>query len=175
MALTIKWSEQVIESDASITDMPAFHAELRDAEDSAEGMLHPTTHTWRALDLGGGAFFYGLDLINGWTLKFPTPGNYTIQGNLNGTIVPVAGVYVERKTSAAYATTAIGGSGPSAGDIAAAVRAEIAAELARVDDLHRIHGLRVGEPLTVTTSQRTAGPVEQSIDEAGDTVTVTRQ
>lgn len=123
MALTIKWSEQVIESDASITDMPAFHAELRDAEDSAEGMLHPTTHTWRALDLGGGAFFYGLDLINGWTLKFPTPGNYTIQGNLNGTIVPVAGVYVERKTSAAYATTAIGGSGPSAGDIAAAVLA----------------------------------------------------
>jgi hypothetical protein len=66
---------------------------------------------------------YGLDLINGWTLKFPNAGNYTIQGNLNGTIVPVAGVYVERKTSAAYATTAIGGSGPSAADIASAILA----------------------------------------------------
>jgi len=33
----------------------------------------------------------------------------------------VAGVYVERKTSAAYVTTAQGGSGPSAADIAAAV------------------------------------------------------
>jgi hypothetical protein len=32
-------------------------------------------------------------------------------------------VQVERKTSAAYVTTAIGGSGPSAGDIAAAILA----------------------------------------------------
>ena len=121
MALTILWADKVIESDASILDLPAFHAELRDAEDSAEGMLHPTTHTWRALDLGGGAFFYGLDLINGWRLRFPTPGNYVIQGNLRGDLIPVAGVYVERRTSAAYATTAVGGSGPSAADIAAAV------------------------------------------------------
>ncbi len=123
MALTINWASKMIDSDASITDMPAFHAELRDAEDSAEGMLYPTTHTWKALDLGGGAFFYGLDLINGWRLRFPAAGNYTIQGNLNAEIIPVAGVYVERKTSAAYATTSIGGSGPSAGDIAAAVLA----------------------------------------------------
>lgn len=35
--------------------------------------------------------------------------------------MPVAGVYVERETSAAYITTAVGGSGPSASDIAAAV------------------------------------------------------
>ena len=39
------------------------------------------------------------------------PGNYQISGNLGGTILPVAGVYVERKTSAAYATTAVGGGG----------------------------------------------------------------
>lgn len=140
MALTINWASKVIDSDASITDMPAFHAELRDAEDSAEGMLYPTTHTWKALDLGGGAFFYGLDLINGWRLRFPAAGNYTIQGNLNAEIIPVAGVYVERKTSAAYATTAIGGSGPSAGDIAAAVLAAMNSTPPGVD-VKRVNGV----------------------------------
>ena len=123
MALTFDTVNLVIESSASITDLPAFHAACRDWEDSEEGAIHPVTHKWKALDLGGGAFFYQADLSNGWQLKFPSAGNYTINGNLNATIVPVAGVYVERKTSAAYITTAIGGSGPSAADIAAAVYA----------------------------------------------------
>lgn len=121
MSLSFDTANLVIESSASITDLPAFHAQLRDWEDSDVAAVHPVTHTWKALDLGGGAMFVQADLINGWTLKFPAAGNYTITGNLNATIVPVAGVYVERKTSAAYVTTAIGGSGPSAADIAAAV------------------------------------------------------
>lgn len=121
MALTFLPGSLVIESDSSILDLPAFHADLRDWEDSAEAAVHPVTHTWKAVDLGGGAFFYALDLINGWRLRFPAAGSYVIQGNLGGEILPVAGVYVERKTSAAYATTAVGGSGPSAADIAAAV------------------------------------------------------
>lgn len=132
MALTFDPAARVIDSSESILDLPAFHAALRDWEDGEVGAIHPVTHTWKALALGGGAFMYGLDLINGWQLRFPTPGNYVVQGNLNATILPVAGVYVERKTSAAYATTAIGGSGPSAADIAAAVRVAVAAELTAV-------------------------------------------
>lgn len=125
MALTVDWANKFVLSDASITDIVAAHARLRDLEDDAGGIIYPQTHTWKALDLGGGAFFYQLDLINGYQWKFPTPGNYTMVGNLNGTIVPVAGVYIERKTSAAYSTTAIGGSGPSASDIADAVWAKV--------------------------------------------------
>ena len=124
MTISINWSTQIIDSTADITDIVAFHATLRDLEDNADGMVNPVTHTWKALALGGGAFFYGIDLINGYTLRFPTPGNYTINGNLNGTIVPVAGVYVERKTSAAYVTTAVGATGPTAADIADAVWAK---------------------------------------------------
>ncbi len=120
MALTFDTADLVIESTASILDLPAFHAAVRDWEDSEAAAIHPVTHRWKALDLGG-AYFYQLDLINGWQLKFPNAGNYQISGNLNATIIPVAGVYVERKTSAAYVTTAIGGSGPTAADIAAAV------------------------------------------------------
>lgn len=132
MALTFNPATKVIDSSESILDLPAFHAALRDWEDGEVGAIHPVTHTWKALALGGGAFMYGLDLINGWQLRFPAPGNYVVQGNLNATILPVAGVYVERKTSAAYATTAVGGSGPSATDIAAAVRAAVSAELTAV-------------------------------------------
>ena len=121
MSLTFNTTTYTIESTASITDLPAFHAALRDWEDSEQGAIHPVTHSWKALDLGGGGYFYQADLLSPWVLKFPNAGNYTISGNLNATIVPVAGVYVERKTSAAYITTAVGGSGPSASDIAAAV------------------------------------------------------
>lgn len=123
MALTFDWSNLVVESSASITDLPAFHLALREAEDDAAGMIYPVIHKWKALDLGG-AFFYQADFVNGWTLKFPTAGNYTINGNLNATIMPVAGVYVERKTSAAFITTAVGGTGPTAESIADAVWAK---------------------------------------------------
>lgn len=121
MALTFDPVNLVISSDASITDLPVFHAALRDWEDSDVAAVYPVTHTWKALDLGGGAFMYQADLTNGWKLKFPNPGNYQVVGNLKGTILPAAGVYVERTTSIAFVTTAVGGSGPSASDIASAV------------------------------------------------------
>lgn len=142
MALTFDTANLVIESTGSILDLPAFHAELRDWEDSAVAAVYPVTHKYKRVDLGGGAYFHAVDLTNGWTLKFPTPGNYTISGNLNATIVPVAGVYVERKTSAAFATTAVGGSGPSAGDIAAAVLAALQATAIPVDTV-KMNGAQV--------------------------------
>jgi hypothetical protein len=142
MALTFDWSNKVVESSASITDLPAFHADLRDAEDDAIGMIYPIIHNYKRLDLGAGAYFHAVDFVNGWTLKFPAAGNYTINGNLNCTIVPVAGVYVERKTSAAFATTAVGGSGPSASDVADAVLA--AAQVAPIHaDAKRMNGAAV--------------------------------
>lgn len=142
MPLTFDTVNKIIESDSSILDLPAFHAALRDWEDSEEAVIHPVTHTWKALDLGGGAYFYGLDLINGWQLKFPTPGNYQIDGNLNGTIVPVAGVYVERKTSAAYVTTAIGSGGATPAQIAAAIIA--AAQATPIwSDVRRVNSVAI--------------------------------
>ena len=124
--IAIDWPNKIIESDASILDLPAFHATLRDLEDDAAGAIHPVTHRWKALDLGGGAFFYQADLINGYALKFIGTGPFQINGNLRGSIVDT-GVQVERTTSAAFSTTAVGGSGPSAESIAAAVLAALQA------------------------------------------------
>lgn len=118
--ISIDWPNKIIESDSSILDLPAFHATLRDLEDDAAGAIHPVTHRWKALDLGGGAFFYQADLINGYALKFIGTGPFQISGNLKGSIIDT-GVQVERTTSAAFSTTAVGGSGPSAESIAAAV------------------------------------------------------
>lgn len=123
MTISIDWATKTIESTASILDLPVFHAALRDLEDDAIGAIYPVTHTWKALDLGG-SFFYQADLINGYTLKFIGAGPFQISGNLNGTIIDT-GVQVERKTSAAYVTTSVGGSGPSAESIAAATWAKL--------------------------------------------------
>ena len=118
--IVIDWPNKIIESDSSILDLPAFHATLRDLEDDAAGAIHPVTHRWKALDLGGGAFFYQADLINGYALEFIGAGPFQVNGNLKGAIVDT-GVQVERTTSAAFSTTAVGGSGPTAESIAAAV------------------------------------------------------
>ena len=59
MSLTFNTATYTIESTASITDLPAFHAALRDWEDSEQGAIHPVTHSWKALDLGG----VGLDTL----------------------------------------------------------------------------------------------------------------
>lgn len=142
MTISVDWANKIINSTASITDLPVFHSALRDLEDDATGAIYPVTHTWKALDLGSGAYFYQLDLINGYQLKFPNAGNYTISGNLNATIVPVAGVYVERETSAAYITTAVGGSGPSASDIAAALIAALNATTIPVD-IRKVNNIQV--------------------------------
>lgn len=58
--------------------------------------------------------------------------------------------------------------------IAAAVRAAMADELARIIDLAKIHGLVAGQPLTVSASQRQAGGITQTITETSGTVTVAR-
>ena len=43
-----------------------------------------------------------------------------------------------------------------------------------LNDLHLIHGLNAGSPLSVAAATRTAGAITQSIVEAAGVVTVTR-
>lgn len=176
MTILVDWPNKIIESTASILDLPTFHATLRDLEDDPTGMLYPVTHTWKALDLGGGAFFYQADLINGFQLKFIGAGPFQVNGNLNGVIIDT-GVQVERKTSAAFSTTAQGGSGPSAADIAAAVwshpqSVEIASRLAEA--WARL-GLDPARPVVQNETQISFGAVLMALSEAGGAVTVARQ
>lgn len=64
---------------------------------------------------------------------------------------------------------------PSSDDVASAVRLELSSELLRIVDLAKIHGLVIGSPLTVTTTARRAGGIEQALqNDVDSTVTVTR-
>ncbi len=173
MALSVDWENKVVYSDASILDLPAHHLALRDLEASEAGMLHDDICEWQNLRLGSGAYLPQIDYINGYELEFVGDGPFDIEGNLNAT-VRNSGVQVNIKTSAAYVTTAVGGSGPTADQIAAAVRAELAIELARVLELAKINGLVPGVPSVVTQTSRIAGDVSQTISEADGAVTVSR-
>ena len=143
MALTIDYTNLLVLSDASITDVVAFHRALRDFEDNPDGMLYPVIHTYKEIDLGSGAVFPAVAFINGWQLKFPTPGNYEIKGgNIVATVVPVAGVFVKQTQGAAYAVTSIGSGGATPADIAAAVLAALNATTIPVDT-QKINGYDV--------------------------------
>lgn len=144
MALTADFNNLIIYSDASITDMVAFHDALRDIEASDDGLLYPTIHTYKEVQLGGGAIFPAVAFVNGWTLQFPV-GNWAVSGgNLNATINPVAGCYVKQTQSAAYAvSSAMGGTtGPTAEEVAAATVSMLATRIIEngmtSDDLTRL-------------------------------------
>ncbi len=97
-------------SDTSLTDMVLFHENLRDIEASIEGILYDVIHTYKEIDLGGGAIFPALAFINGWTLQFPS-GNFTISGgNLNVSINPIPNCYVMQTQAGSYAVTSVGDS-----------------------------------------------------------------
>jgi len=95
-------------------------------------------------DLGGGLSIPNyLFLLNGWRVR-PMEANHTliITGNLfvEGGGVPIVPTLGSFNVSAQYTVpvqaqgiSTSGGSGPSAAEIAAQVRAELAVELARID------------------------------------------
>ncbi len=121
MALTPNFAAKVIVSTASITDVVAFHAALREIEASDTGMLYPTVHSYKEVQLGGGSIFPAVAFINGWTLEF-VAGNFEIKGgNIDVTINPVANCYVRQTQSAAYAVTSIGAGGATPEQISDAV------------------------------------------------------
>lgn len=136
MTITVDWANKLVLSTASITDIVAFKDTLREFEDDDVGMLYDPIIAYKRVDLGGGSYFHDLPFINGYQLKFPNPGNYTVIGNIGATIVPVAGVFVDRTKAAAFATVAgSGASGPTAAEIATAVRSELTPELNSISNI----------------------------------------
>lgn len=59
--------------------------------------------------------------------------------------------------------------------LGSAVRTELQAELLRIIEIAKIHGLVIGSDLVVTETTRTAGAVAQTIVTTGGTTTVQRQ
>lgn len=131
--------------------------------------------------LGGGLFippyFF---LLNGWRVRpMESNHNLTITGNLfvDGGGVPVVSTLGTYQVNVNYTVPVMaqgistsGSSGPSAVDIAAAVRLEIAVELARISKLANLSA--IDATLVVTPTTRSAGALVQTISTVGDTTTV---
>lgn len=149
---SIDWESRIVDASASITDLVAFHKSLRALESAPLGMRNPVIHTFRALDVGGGGFFYAVEFVNGWRLRFPVPGNYSINGNLNAEVIGVAGVFVMQTKAMAFATTSAAGtggggtSGPTATEIADAVLNAPAASYSRPSTIGRLINLALTLP-----------------------------
>lgn len=133
-------------------------------------------------DLGGGLSippYYFLQ--NGWRVRpMEASHNLIITGNLfvEGGGVPVVSTLGTYQVNVNYTVpvqaqgiSTSGSGGPSAAEIAAAVRAELADELTRVTELAQIHGLIPGAALVVTPTSRTAGSITQAISGDGTTST----
>lgn len=177
MALTIDWSSKVVHSDASITDVVAFHLSLRDREDDVDGIIHDVIHTYKEIDLGSGAKFPAVAFINGWTLQFPA-GNYEIRGgNVVATVNPVAGAFVKQTQSAAYAVTSVGAGGATPADIADAVWANVtgAAVATRLAEAWGRLGLDPSKPLVTGQTEITFGAIVMAMTGDATQTTVTRQ
>jgi hypothetical protein len=179
MAITIDWINKIVNSTSSILDLPSFKDTIRDLEDDAIGMLYPPVITYKRIDLGGGAYFHAVDFINGYQLRFPNAGSYEIVGNLNANIIPVSGVFIERKTSAAFATSSTGGGGSSQAPTVEEIRQEMDANSVKlldintmVEELWKLQGLDPLNPMTVTTNSRTAGDINLDLTGNGETLTV---
>lgn len=133
--------------------------------------------------LGGGLFIPPYFFLqNGWRVRpMESNHNLTITGNLfvDGGGVPVVSTIGTYQVNVNYTVpvqaqgiSTSGGAAPSAADVAAAVRTELAAELLRIVEVAKIHGLVQGAPLTVTQTSRDAGGVNQSITGDGETTSV---
>jgi hypothetical protein len=182
MAITFDPATQrIILDSASVTATEIYSrwADWIAASDNAKYL--PAFRTAGGDDLGGGLsippYYF---LLNGWRVRpMEANQNLTITGNLfvDGGGVPVVSTLGTFQVNVNYTVpvqaqgiSTSGSTGPTAAEIAAQVRTELAAELAQLTKVSKIHG--VGVSLVVTPTSRTAGDVAQTVTTVGDTTTV---
>lgn len=182
---TFDFGASKIDVNAGVVDVDcgALYQACKLAQATEEGIIYERIASGSGLVSLGPGVQVGLtvELLGAWQLRFPA-GNYIARvagGNLVGgpggdPIAYTAGVQALLIQSAASTVVTAGGSVPTAAQVAAAVRTELATELQRVTDVATIHGLIGGSPLQVSATERTAGTIVQQIAEAAGTVTVER-
>lgn len=175
MAITVNWTTKVIDvPQADLTpisaglfelDVDAFRLTLKDLEDG-DGMPFLDTHRHNTeVTLAGVTFARTVEIINGYTITFED-GQYSVRlAGANNNILDVKNVNQVSliSTNSAGLISVTSGSGLSTD------------QDMKLDELHKIHGLAAGLPMTVTPTSRTAASISQTISGDGETTsTVTR-
>jgi hypothetical protein len=178
MAISIDWANRVIfvpkldlqlvqsvPSEIRELDLNSFRLELKNLEDSEDGMSFPTTHNHNTLtQLGGVTLARVVELINDYTVTFED-GQYAVNligANTNvGDKVNVNQVSVRSSNSAGMIQT---------GDVGLT---ELQARM--LLEIYRMYGLDPLNPLVVNTASRTAGSeITQQITTSPTQTVVTR-
>jgi hypothetical protein len=198
--ISIDWATKVIsieQSDLTLVsgtlyelDVDAFRLELKDLEDSEEGMPFPTTHNHNTeVTLSGVTYARTFEIINGYTVQFEDTGTpYTVRcvganhnlgdvTTFNGEVSLIIG------NSAGLITVNTGGTvAPTAQEIRDAMSITGTNGKAALDlllhELHVIRGLVLGNPVTITPTSVADqdGDVELELTGNGvDSTVITRQ
>jgi len=173
---TFDFSTSLIEVDNGTTDVACIdlYTAIKAAQASQEGIQYERIGSGSGLIELGPGVQVGLtvELLGLWQLHFQ-PGNYIARvsgGNLVGgpggdPVAYSSGVQSLIIQSAASTVVTAGGSIPTA----------LSNAILQIDEVHRIHGLKAGEPMTVTPTSRHSGNIAQTIGGDGTTIsTVTR-
>ena len=180
MAISIDWGTKVISVPQSYLtnisgtlyelDTEQFRLDLKALEDDEAGMPFPDTHRHATqVTVAGVTYARVIEIINGYSITFED-GQYSVRlVGSNNNFFDVENSILNQNQVQVIAQNAAGlivhtsGSGLSA------------AEQAKLDDLHKLQGLDISNPMTVTPSSRNVGTIEQTISGDGETsTTVTR-
>lgn len=156
-------------------DTEAFRLELKDWEDSEEGMAYPDTHTHNTeVTVAGVTYARGIEVSAPYSITFEDtyPSLYAVRlvGSNNNIFDIENGILNQNSVQVIPGNAAglivhniLSGSGLSD------------AQDEKLDDLHKLQGLDSDNPMTVTPSSRDAGAIAQTISGNGtSTSTVTR-
>ena len=148
-------------------DTDAFHLEMRQAEETEAGRAWPRTHDYNAaVTLGGANYSPQVIMINNYQVKFENGSYRVVFTSTNNNIADfsvVNDVSIQPGNSAGLQTVATGG-------------ALTPTQATQLQEVHQIHGLESGKPMTVTPTSRsvTSGPSQTISGDGETTTTVTR-
>jgi len=177
MAITINWLTKVITiPQADLTplgggryrlDVNAFRLELKDIEDSEDGMAFEVAHRHATeATLSGVTYARQVEIINGYTVTFESTGS-PYQVECVGANHNIADVKNVNDVSLII--------GNSAGLISVTSGSGLSIEqAAQLQALFELHGLDPAKPLQVSETARSAGTIAQTVSTASGTTTVQR-
>lgn len=139
-------------------DVNAFRLTLKGLEDDPEGMPWPRTHNHAPpVTLSGFTYARTFEIIPPYFVEFET-GNYRVQfSGANHNILDVAVQDVTQPNL----------SGQNAAGLIEAPVTFDENDRTLLDELHRLHGLKNGAPLTVTRTAQTAGDISLTMTQMG--------
>ena len=154
MATSIDWGTKVIsvpKADLTLVsgtlyelDTAAFRLELKDLEDSDDGMPFPDTHVHNVpVTVAGVTYARTIEIVNGYSVEFED-GQYSVRlvGSNNNIFDVENGILVQNQVqliatnSAGYIQIETGTSGLTA------------AEALQLEELHKVYGLDSSSPVT---------------------------